>query len=142
MNWDDSVNRSVEMQVRTEEENERFQERMIVSFVVLVFISGVTLALRLYTKLKIVRNLGLDDVSIICAYVNTSRHKLSRNLSHKVVLFYTNAVVQASAIAMTICYCRGMIYAHQRIGPPMAYESMQRQRRSQPCQTRLVIVLR
>ena len=54
---------------RTEEENQHFRERLIIAFIALLLISGFIIAVRLYTKLRIVRNLGPEDVCILCAYV-------------------------------------------------------------------------
>ena len=58
---------------RTEEENQHFRERLIIAFIALLLISGFIIAVRLYTKLRIVRNLGPEDVCILCAYVCHSR---------------------------------------------------------------------
>ena len=66
---------------RSEAENERFKERLLITFIALLVLSGFVLALRLYTKVRIVRNWGLEDACAICAYVCHKRLRSIFSLS-------------------------------------------------------------
>ena len=54
---------------RTPEENEAYRQRLVVSFIILPLMSGLVVALRMYAKLKVIRNFGVEDVAATAAYV-------------------------------------------------------------------------
>lgn len=54
---------------RTPEENEAYRQQLLVSFITLPLISGLVIGLRMYAKLKIARNLWVDDMATMAAYV-------------------------------------------------------------------------
>ena len=58
------------MMILTEEENERRQRDWVITFVCLVVLSASFVFLRLFVKLKIVRNLGVDDITSVVALVS------------------------------------------------------------------------
>ena len=57
------------VEARTPEENEAYRQRLLVSFIMLLIMSGLVIGLRMYAKLKIARNLGVDDMATLAAYV-------------------------------------------------------------------------
>lgn len=54
---------------RTEVENEKYQEDMTITFISLLVVSSSVIGLRVYTKLKFVRNLGAEDFASLAAFV-------------------------------------------------------------------------
>lgn len=57
------------VEARTPEENEAYKQRLLVSFITLLLMSGLVIGLRMYAKLKIARNLWVDDMVTTAAYV-------------------------------------------------------------------------
>ena len=55
--------------VRSRVENERYQEDLIITFVLLFVLSSSFVALRTFVKLKSVRNLGAEDIASLAAFV-------------------------------------------------------------------------
>ena len=84
---------------RTPEENETYRRRLLVSFIMLLVMSGLIVGLRMYAKLKIVRNLGIDDMATLAAFV-----RLVPLLNTALLI----DVLQLCAIAMTACFCHGI----------------------------------
>ena len=58
------------MAMLTQEENERRQRDWVITFVCLAIISSAFVALRVFVKLKIVRNFGVDDIASVAASVS------------------------------------------------------------------------
>ena len=58
------------MMMLTEEENEKRQRDWVATFLCLIVLSASFVALRLFVKLKIVRNLGVDDITSVVALVS------------------------------------------------------------------------
>ena len=56
--------------VRTEVENEKYQEDMTITFVSLLIVSSLIVGLRIFTKLKFVHNLGAEDFFSLAAFVS------------------------------------------------------------------------
>ena len=54
---------------RTPEENEAYRQRLVASFIVLPLMSGLVVALRMYAKLRVIRNFGVEDIAALAAYV-------------------------------------------------------------------------
>lgn len=58
------------MTMLTQEENNRRQRDWVITFACLGVISTSFVALRLFVKLKIVRNFGVDDIASVAASVS------------------------------------------------------------------------
>ena len=58
------------MMMLTQEENSRRQRDWVITFACLVTISASFVALRLFVKLKMVRNFGVDDIASVAASVS------------------------------------------------------------------------
>ena len=82
----------------TQEDNEKRQRDWVTTFICLIVLSASFVFLRLFVKLKIVRNLGVDDVASVVALVSL------RSLLRRKRLKYG---IQACAIAMTVFFCLG-----------------------------------
>ena len=66
----------------TQEENEKRQRDWVTTFICLIVLSASFVFIRLFVKLKIVRNLGVDDVASVVALV--SLRSLSKEKAAKI----------------------------------------------------------
>ena len=57
------------VEARTPEENEVYRQRLLVSFIMLLLMSGLIIALRIYAKVKIIQSFGIEDIAALAAYV-------------------------------------------------------------------------